>query len=460
MARKSRSTAAKRTIPGSERKLADLAAPPRFDRLSWSPDGNFLAFVDRDLQKGGTYVFLLSIETGAKRMLEGPPSDLQDQYSPVFSPDGRTIAFLQGTLALPDIRVMPVAAGASRPLTRRFGDVPAALTWTSDSREIVFSSYQDGLAGLWRIPVVGGIPRRIGRAGENAFAPSISRQGDLVFARAASLPTIRRVELQGGSRRAVSFIVSSAGDENPQYSPDGTQIAFASSRSGSGQVWLSDSEGRNPLQLTFMGTETDWISWSPDGRQLAFNSDANGQWNLYTIAVEGGPAHHLTRDHAHESSRPSWSPDGEWIYYQSDRSGAFQIWKVPSGGGLPIQVTKRGGSQPLVSPDGKFVYYTNARQGPGIWRVRSEGGDEKHVLERIHNCSGNLAVVSNGVYFVDAEYHAIKFFSFDTERITDVVYIEKMPSNAPLSVSPDGRYLLYASEDRFEGDLMLAKNFR
>jgi Tol biopolymer transport system component/DNA-binding winged helix-turn-helix (wHTH) protein len=446
-------------VGGSERKLADLAVAPRFDRLSWSPDGKFLAFVDRDLQKGGSYVFLLSIETGAKRMLEGPASELQDQHSPVFSPDGQTIAFLQGTLALPDIRLRPVAGGASRSLTRTFGDTRAALAWTPDSREIVFSSFQDGQPGLWRIPVSGGSPQRVGRAGENAFAPSISRQGHLVFERFAYSGIIRRVELRGEGRRDDRFIVSTTFDDNPQYSPDGTRIAFASWRSGSMQVWVCDSEGRNPVQLTFMGTDTSWISWSPDGRQLAFNSDARGQWSLYTIAVEGGPVHLLTRDQAHES-RPSWSPDGRWIYYNSDRSGAFQVWKVPSSGGPPIQVTKHGGFGPVVSRDGRFVYYANGPKGPSVWRVPADGGDETPILEDVRAYLGRWTVVSNGIYFVDTESRAIKFSGFETRRITDVLQLETTATDAPLSVSPDGRYLLYAFTDRNNGDLMLAKNFR
>ena len=448
-------------VGGSERKLADLVGPPPFDRLSWSPDGRFLAFVDRDLQKGGSAIFLLSIATGAKRILERPESELQNQVSPTFSPDGKTIAFLQDNLAVRHIRLMLTAGSPSRSLTQvSFADMTAALAWTPDSREIVFSSFQDGHPGLWRIPVSGGTSQRIGRAGENALAPTISRQGHLVFERAAYSATVRRVQLQGKGHHTITLIASTSFDENPQYSPDGTRIAFASWRSGSVQVWVCDSKGQNPVQLTSMGTESDWISWSPDGRQLAFDSDANGEWNIYTIGVQGGPVHLVTRDHAN-ASRPSWSPDGRWIYYNADPFGAFQIWKVPAAGGQAIQVTKHGGWGPLVSSDGRFVYYANGLHGPSIWRVPADGGDEKQVLEEdIDAWLGRWTVVSDGIYFVDAKSRAIKFLRFETGRTSDVLHLEKALSDCPLSVSPDGRYLLYASVERYDGDLMLAKNFR
>jgi Tol biopolymer transport system component len=146
----------------------------------------------------------------------------------------------------------------------------------------------------------------------------------------------------------------------------------------------------------------------------------------------------------------------------------MQIWKMPADGGEARQVTKGGGSAAQESMDGKFLFYTKGRNVAGIWRVPVEGGEETLVLDTHKAGYWNAwTVVEQGIYFLTAvklARPAIEFFSFTTGRVNEVVLLAKSfrPWTNPegLSVSRDGRWILYTQEDRADMDIMLVENFR
>jgi Tol biopolymer transport system component/predicted Ser/Thr protein kinase len=453
---------------GSERKLGDvtfLDQPWRVGhQLSWSPDGRFLAFEDKESAEGRYSIFLLSIATREKRRLPIVATGPLHHIGPAFSPDGQSLAFF-GTAGVNsgDFYVASVAGGEAKRLTSD-GQLTAGLAWTADGREIVFSSARAGERSLWRISAAGGTPEHLGALGGVALLPAISRQGGrLLYVQRVSETNIWRFDAHGRSppRR---FIASTRDDENPQYSPDGERIVFVSNRSGSHALWLCDSDGSNPVQLTSFGGSTvnGFPSWSPDGRQIAFDSNFKGNWDIYVIDAEGGAPHPLTTDSGADA-RPSWSRDGRWIYFASTRTGTNQVWKVSAEGGRPIQVTRAGGNNPVESADGKFVYYSKATVPPSIWRVPAESGEEMLALE---DCSGaeyaNWVPVDDGIYFADWEgtSRSIKFLNFDAGRVTDVVPLDTPGVFAALAISPDGRWFLLPQFDQSGHDLMLVENFR
>jgi Tol biopolymer transport system component len=352
------------------------------------------------------------------------------------------------------------------------------LAWTADGREIVFSSHRAGECNLWRVSASGGNPQRVvGGIGGHDHYPAVSRQGRrLIFDRYTEDVDIWRVEApdsKGAAKPAAKFIASTRHDADPEYSPDGTQIAFTSDRSGAMQVWLCNSDGSNPVQLTsFGGPGAELSSWSPDGQYIAFNSLLKGNWDIYVISAKGGAARQLTT-HRAEDTRPSWSRDGRWIYFSSTRTGAFQVWKVPAEGGAPVQVTKNGGHRPIESVDGKFVYYAKGREAKDIWRVPAQGGEEVLILP-VKRPSAWTTVVENGLYFFDEEEGArpgggwwIKFLDFGTGRTRPVVALDEdrvvsdiSPYSGSAAVSLDGRSFLYTPMDLGESDLMLVENFQ
>ncbi|MFX0145831.1 MAG: LpqB family beta-propeller domain-containing protein, partial [Candidatus Hodarchaeota archaeon] len=394
---------------GSQRTLTDvrfLDHPWREGhRLSWSPDGRFLAFEDKESPEGRYGIFLLSVATREKQRVPIIALESLDLLGPAFSPDGQTLAFF-GTAGvnLGDFYVASVGGGEAKRLTFD-GEPTGGLAWTADGREIVFSSARSGGLSLWRISAAGGTPEHLGALGGGALLPAISRQGGrLLYVQQVGDANIWRFDARGRSA-PTRLIASTKFDGGPQYSPDGNRILFCSNRSGKSELWLCDSDGLNPVQLTFFGgsTRNGSPSWSPDGKQIAFDSNFKGDWDICVIDAGGGAPRPLTTDSSADA-RPSWSRDGRWVYFTSTRTGTNQVWKVPAGGGSPIQVTRRGGNNPVESTDGKFVYYSKATIPPSIWRVPAEGGEEAPVLEHYSRADyGNWVPVDDGIYFATWE---------------------------------------------------------
>ena len=471
-------------LGGTERKLGDIVPTRGYHRgayyqfarntLSYSPDGKYLAVADSNVAGEPFSIFLLEVETGEKKRLTYPPAASVGDDSPAFSPDGHTLAFARLMAGGKDIYVVPVTGGEPRPLTSestvRPGSFTDGLAWTPDGREIVFASNRTGSFLLWRVPVSGGAPTRIDVGAQDVSRPAISRSGNrLAWIQTSSDRNIWRAEISGPAGQSSAptrLIASTASDSNPQYSPDGQRIVFTSGRSGTGEIWVSDRDGRNPMKLTNIGGPvTGTPRWSPDGRQIAFDSMDGSNRDIYVVSSNGGQHRRLMTEPG-EDTCPSWSIDGRWIYFGSGRSGSLQIWKIPSAGGPAVPVTTQGGFEGFESPDGKYFYYAKGRDVPGIWRIPVEGGVETPVVD--HHGAGfwrSWAVTQEGIYFVTAEMPArpvVEFFSFAAGDVSQVAIIDRPvhPRVWGFSVSPDRRWILYTQIDQSSSDIMLMEKFR
>ncbi len=453
------------SLGGPERKLTDARTSDYWQNLDWSPSGKDLVVSDKSSSEGPFGLLLIAVESGERRPLTLPPAPNLGDGVPHFSPDGKLVAFVRGaSFFVGDIYVVPVAGGEAKRLTfdNRW---LMGLTWTADSQEIVFSSNRGGLLSLWRVSVAGGAPQALPAAGEDALFPAISRQGNhLAYTRWKTDSNIWRIagpQAEEKDRSPVKLIASTRDDALPQYSPDGQRIAFQSTRSGGEEVWLSDSEGRNQIQLTSLkGAPGGAPRWSPDGRRIVFDGRLEGHGDIFVINVEGGIPRRLTSE-ASEDILPSWSRDGHWIYFTSNRSGGQQVWKIPAEGGPAIQITQQGGFEAFESPDGKYLYYHKAN---AIWRVAAQGGEETRLVEGVH--WGCWAVTERGICFLNRSAtprFAIEMFHFATQQISQLANVEKDPniiSPPGFAVSPDGRWILFKRIDQSDNDILLVENFK
>src|SRR5262249_30862020 len=142
--------------------------------------------------------------------------------------------------------------------------------------------------------------------------------------------------------RPHGVVVTDTGrNEGAQVSPDSKKLAFMSNRSGSSEIWMSDRDGSNAIQLTAIGI-SGTPRWSPDGHTIAFDRDTGENGGIFLVDVDKGSPRPLVQESS-QNLVPSWSQDGKWIYFASNRTSAWQVWKVPASGGIPVQVTARGG---------------------------------------------------------------------------------------------------------------------
>src|SRR6266404_4466029 len=121
---------------------------------------------------------------------------------------------------------------------------------------------------------------------------------------------------------------------HPAWSPDGTKIAFASTRDTNPQIYVMDPNGFNVVRLTHDAAADLPPAWSPDGTKIAFQSDRQTDYAVWVMNADGSNPVRLT-DPSTSAGAPSWSPDGTRIAYEQDGD----IWVMNADGSRKIRIT-------------------------------------------------------------------------------------------------------------------------
>ncbi len=147
----------------------------------------------------------------------------------------------------------------------------------------------------------------------------------------------------------------------PDWSPDGSLIAFASRRAGSEDVYVMSADGTDTRRLTSATANDANPSWSPDGRRIVFDRGQSG--DLYVMNFDGREARRIGSDSADEED-PAWSPDGRWIAYvrRTPGTSARELWLVrPDGSGRHALTSLSSASiSPSWSPDSTQIVFAAA----------------------------------------------------------------------------------------------------
>ena len=173
-------------------------------------------------------------------------------------------------------------------------------------------------------------------------------------------------------------------DSFPAWSPDGTKIAFESWRDfNQPEIYVMNADGTSPVNLTFHLQDDSMPSWSPDGTKIAFVSmrtrfDANIPLNQEIYVMNADDGANLTRLTFSPFTDwfPSWSPDGTKIAFMSSRDENFEIYVMNADGTNPVNLTNHPGSDehPSWSPDGTKIAFDSRRGNNGeIYVMNADG---------------------------------------------------------------------------------------
>jgi Tol biopolymer transport system component len=280
---------------------------------------------------------------------------------------------------------------------------------------------------------------------------------------------IWRIELpnDGGvdePERSVRLIASSQRERFPVYSPDGSRIAFLSDRSGHREVWVTDAEGRSPVQWTDWRSSYVWRpAWSPDGRSLAYSVEIGGVTRAH---VQDGPlatARALTHDDASDDEI-GWSRDSRTVYVSSLAREAEppSIWAVDTGGARPPRLVAPVLGQPLGEDPSASALFVAAGEGytNSLFRVALDGSGhvDRVMLDSARAASFTLG--PDGVYFVaeTGGTFELKRWRFADGQVEALARIAEPEFG--ISVSPDGRFVLVARIGLLRSDLMVVDDLR
>jgi TolB protein len=285
-------------------RFTDGTAGPRglFASVHWSPDGRRI-------------VFHRSIEAGPPAVAEVVSLDpqfrlLRTGTFPTFSPDGRRLAFTNGSFRVAGTGQRPPTGAALAP-TRLF-----VVNRDGSQPRVLFADEKEGaLAPAWS------------PSGEHiAFGLGLAQPRPGFFAPAA----VMRIRPDGSSIRRLT----PAGEGNnhfPSWSPDGRRLVYRSARPASKGLAILDVDSGRVTPLTSDDGADNLPSWSPDGQWIAFTSRRDGDWEVYAIHPDGTGLKRLTTSDGNDA-HTAWSADSRWIAFSSARGG-FKDEMARGGGG-------------------------------------------------------------------------------------------------------------------------------
>ena len=209
----------------------------------------------------------------------------------------------------------------------------------------------------------------------------------------------------------------------PAWSPDASQIAFSSRRSGTLDLWVMRADGTGTRQLTSGKQADSHPTWSSDGTQLVFARDGD----IYVISAADGSGLRRISDPLAEEREPAWSPDGAWIAYVRRTPGtpARELWLMRPDGSERRAVTSRNTTitTPAWSPDSRRIVFAEKNESD-VYALFTIGLDGKGRRGVVRTASDNLepSWSPDGgkiAYFEDGAIFAVELGGGEVEKLTD-----------------------------------------
>jgi len=220
----------------------------------------------------------------------------------------------------------------------------AALTvsprWSSDGRQLAFTSYKDGNPDVYLRDMAGGATRKIVYYAGLNLPGAWSRDGKRLLLTLSRDGNQEIYDMTLETRLLQRLTQDFSIDISPVRSPDESRIAFVSNRGGSPQIYIMDADGGNVRRLTYEGNYNTSPAWSPRGNKIAYEGSVNGRYQIFIIDAEGGSPQQLTFNGAGNES-PEWSPDGRYLAYTARENSRSKI-AIMNANGQNVRVLHEG----------------------------------------------------------------------------------------------------------------------
>ncbi len=384
---------------------------------SISPNGTEIAFVS------GGDIWTVASSGGEARLLV---SHTANEMRPLYSPDGKYLAFISTRTGNGDIYILEMQTGALTRLT--FDDGGDDLhAWSADGKYIYFSTNSQDISGMRDV-------LRIKATGGTAMPVSDHRYMNEFYA---------------------------------APSPDGKTLAFAARGFGvfqwwrlgrshldESEIWLLNEADKKYTKLAEKGAKQLWPMWSADGKTLYYVSDRNGPQNLWAHPVNG-TAKPLTSFKNSRVLWPSISKNGETIVFERD----FKIWKYDfaKGEAKPLSINLRGASASpatellrlsngfsnlALAPDGKKIAFT--ARGEVFVAGTKEGGEATRITNT-PEMEGLISWLpgSNSIVYLSKRSGKNNIYQYDFLTAKETALTASNNNDGGITLSGDGKKIAF-----------------
>jgi len=344
--------------------------------------------------------------------------------------------------------------------------------WSPNGNELAFSREEAGIRSIFLKDLSSGDERRITCGAFDDIQPSWSPDGRTILFVRSRTPG-RRLEpgdvfglfFDGNiwsvdvETQKETLLIQNA--FNPEYSPDGKQIACDASWAGPRRVWAVDPRGQNPKQLTSDNSEgVNHVRprWSPDGTRIVFQNIERTKFDIRVFDLATSNSVWVTND-AVQDLNPVWSPSGEFIYFSSYRGGGINIWRAAisadlSHVGAPHQLTLGAGQdvEIAVSREAKRLAFSILRQNANIWKLpvipetgRADGTPEQVVTTTREDSRGAWSPDGKTIAFNSDRTGEMNIWLLDLESGRSRQVTKGSGGDFQANWSPDGKRIAFFS---------------
>ena len=384
-----------------------------------SPDGRFIAYVDGNPDWASSaniapstvrVVPILSGDPDTVIVGNGDsiplwhtaPVAISDSstmnLSPVWLPDGRHVLYISNRSGSRDIymqRITSTGTPSDDPVRVTSADAHS-ISISHDGRTLAYSKF-DLSRNLWALPIPAqGETNSLSDAvqvtsGSQLMEASAGQPGNEWVAFDADINgnfDIYRVRAAGGEPEQVT---TNPGDDfSPSWSPDGTQIAFHSSRTGNREIFVIDAfGGRSATQITSGSRNLYNPKFGPEGNSIYFASTGPDGDHIYVIERDRSGAWGEPEFIARDGNFPAWSPDGQRMAFAGSAVPRIEVMN-PDGSFRTLANFQNqfvGVGSIHWSRDGRRIFFMGLTpDGAGIWEIPSSGGEARLAVE-IENTS-------------------------------------------------------------------------
>jgi len=221
---------------------------------------------------------------------------------PALSPNGNLLVYHSELIESEGFHTYDLTSGQDQRITLVTRHI--LPRWGGDNKQFIFVAEEPG-TGRWQVhqgfadgksdPIILRDGRTADLSSDNRM---IAYQGTDPE---GNNPGIYLAPFGGGEE---TRLTNHESDRSPAFSPDGSQLAYMSTRNGNWDIYVVSTEGSAPRQITTASGQDGLPVWSPDGTRIAYVSDADGSWAIYTVAVNGGGKPFKVTEW--DGNRPDW----------------------------------------------------------------------------------------------------------------------------------------------------------